>query len=207
MNTYMFQKLAPIALAVALAAPLPSHAESNFQTGAGTLNATAHVDFAIVIPRILFLQVGTGSLYTNNATVDLITFTVPTANVGDGTTIAGTGGDLTGGAVTARVRGNIGNVGLSTASAGALSNGATGTIPWTQITTTPTSLTANPTLTPAAIPASGSASVSLTAVGNVVAQDARWTYAYLNSNVVEAGTYGGAGGTNNGRVTYTATSP
>jgi hypothetical protein len=209
MNKYKFQKVAPIALAVAMAAPLASHAESNFQTGAGALSAAANVDFTIVIPKILFLQVGTGALYTTNAAVNLITFTVPAASIGNGTPVAASAGsgDLGNGTVTAIVRGNNGNITLSTASVGAMGNGAGDTIPWSQVTTTPAALTTGTVLTPAAIPASGSTSVTLTAVAKIVNQDARWTYGYLNTNIVAPGTYGGAGGTNNGRVTYTATLP
>src|SRR5258708_11385055 len=73
---------------VMLAVPLMASAESSFQTGAATASpgATAHVDFQITIPKILYLRVGTGSSYTtgnyaNNAAVDQITFspTPPTA--------------------------------------------------------------------------------------------------------------------------------
>ncbi len=49
--------------AASLALPLMAFAESNVQTGAATAapGATAHVDFSIVIPKILYLRVGTGS--------------------------------------------------------------------------------------------------------------------------------------------------
>ncbi len=55
--------------AASLALPLMAFAESNVQTGAGPLTATAHVDFQIVIPKILYLRVGTGSAYTTGALV------------------------------------------------------------------------------------------------------------------------------------------
>jgi hypothetical protein len=47
---------------------------------------------------------------------------------------------------------------------------------------------------------------TLTAVGKIVQQDAKWTFAYANNTVPPAGTYGGAG-VNGGRVTYTASVP
>ena len=47
-----------ILAAAAVAVPLLCSAESNYQTGAGTLTATAHVDFQITIPQFLFLRVG-----------------------------------------------------------------------------------------------------------------------------------------------------
>src|ERR1017187_9033987 len=94
----------------ALALPMLTFAESNVQTGAATAapGATAHVDFSVVIPKILYLRVGTGSNYTTgilaaNAAVDLITFSPTATQVGNGTAIAGTGGNLAGGAETAAV--------------------------------------------------------------------------------------------------------
>jgi hypothetical protein len=202
-----FLKVSAAALGAALLAPLAANAESSFVTGAGALTATARVDFTIVIPKVLFLQVGTGTLNANNATINLITFNVPAANVGDGTVIAATAGsgDVGNGTVSARVRGNGGNVTLSAATLGAINNGAGDTINWTEITTTPAAWTTGTTL--AAPPlTNGTTNITLTAVNKVVNQDARWTYAYANTNVVPPGTYGGVN-VNNGRVTYTASVP
>ncbi len=42
--------------------------------------------------KVLFLQVGTGTLFANNGTIDLIEFVVPAANVGDGNPVAATAG-------------------------------------------------------------------------------------------------------------------
>ena len=63
--------------AASLMLPVMVIAESNVQTGAATATpgATAHVDFSVVIPQVLYLRVGTGSsyttgVYTANATVD-----------------------------------------------------------------------------------------------------------------------------------------
>ena len=114
--------------AASLALPLFALAESNVQTGAATSSpgATAHVDFQVVIPKILYLRVGTGSSYTTGAltstpTIDLITFSPTSAQLGSGTAIAGTGGDLSGGVETAAVVSNSGNVTLNATAAGALS--------------------------------------------------------------------------------------
>ena len=133
---------APVASGVALialmAAPLAANAASSFQSGAGTLTATAAVDFTITIPRVLFLQVGTGSFLTTNAAVNLITFSVPAASVGNGTPVAATAGsgDIGNGTVTARVFGNgAANVSLSATNGGALNDGAGNTISWAQVTT------------------------------------------------------------------------
>src|SRR6202051_3363056 len=122
--------------AAALTLPLMAFAESNVQTGAATAapGATAHVDFTIVIPKILYLRVGTGSAYTTGAltsvnTIDLITFSPAAGTVGNGTPVAGTGGDLTGGVETAAIVSHSGNVTLYATASGALSNGSGDTIP------------------------------------------------------------------------------
>lgn len=200
--------IAPIAtgvlLAMAAAAPLAAHAESNFVTGGGTLNAQARVDFQITIPQVLFLQVGTGALLTNDGTIDLIEFVVPALDVGSGNPVAATlgSGDLGNGRVTAAVRGNGGNVTLAAATVGALGNGAGASINWTEIST----ILSSGTLPVIPLPNSGAASTTLNAVAGVVDQSAQWTYSYDNSDVVPAGTYGGVN-TNNSRVTYTASMP
>lgn len=185
-----------------------ARAESNFVTGGGTLTATARVDFRITIPKILFLQVGTGTLFANNTTINLIDFVVPAASIGDGTPVAATAasGDVGNGTVTAIVRGNGGNIGLTSVATGALGNGAGDSINFSEITTTAAALSTGTVLTAPTLANGTSASVTLTAVGKVVNQDARWTYQYANSAVVPPGTYGGVN-TNNGRVTYTATLP
>src|SRR6478609_6876351 len=72
-------KLKSLALAATLVMPFAAQGESTTATGAGALSTSARVDFSIVIPRILFLRVG-----STGATIDPITFTVPAANVGNG---------------------------------------------------------------------------------------------------------------------------
>jgi len=194
--------------------PFAAFAESNVQTAAATAapGATAHVDFQVTIPKVLYLRVGTGSSYTtgalaSNAAVDQIQFAPSAAVVGNGTAIAGTGGDLTAGVETAAVVSNSGNVTLNATASGALSNGAGNTIAFTQITTTSTTLT-SATALPAPVLANGvSANVVLTApASKLINQDAKWTYAYANSSVPAAGTYGGVN-VNNSRIVYTATMP
>ena len=197
----------------ALALPLVALGESNVQTGAATATgATAHVDFSIVIPKILYLRVGTGSNYTtgaltSNPTVDLITFSPTAAQVGNGTAIAGSGGDLSGGVETAAIVSNSGNVTLNATAAGALSDGNGDTIPFSQITTTAATLTSSTALPAPVLTNTTSANTVLTApASKVITQDAKWTFAYANTATVPTGTYGGVN-TNNGRVVYTATMP
>src|SRR6202790_2238555 len=200
--------------AAALTLPLMAFAESNVQTGAATAapGATAHVDFTIVIPKILYLRVGTGSAYTTGAltsanTIDLITFSPAAGTVGNGTAVAGTGGDLAGGVETAAIVSNSGNVTLNAMASGALSDGNGNTIPFTQITTAATTLT-SATQLPAPVLTNGTSSnVVLTAPATkLIVEDAKWTYSYANTVNVPAGTYGGSN-VNNSRVTYTATMP
>ena len=71
-----FAKALQAGAAIAVAAlPLTTYAESNVTTGGGTISATARVNFSIVIPRFIWLQVGTGTLLAANATIDTISFT------------------------------------------------------------------------------------------------------------------------------------
>ena len=210
MRTSLFIK--SVLAAAAIAAPMLATAESNVQTGAGALTATAHVDFQITIPKFLFLRVGTGTgsitpavAFANNAAVDLITWAPTAAQVGSGV-LAGTGGDLTGGVETAIVVANNGNVTLSSTTTGPLSDGVGDTISYATITTTASANTTGTVLAAPALANAATTSVTLTAVGKIVQQDAKWAYTYANATTPPAGTYGGIN-TNGGRVTYTASVP
>jgi len=205
------------ALSLAASLVAPAHAESTYTAPAivGS-TATGRVDISIVIPQVLFLRVGTSSGNTaTDGTIDSTTFTVPAANVGDASAIAGVGGDLTAGAVTVRVYGNSGNVSLNSTTTGPLNNGtATETIPWSQIGVTGGALAAttsgftnaaitHPAFNTGASGGTGTAS-TLTATNRLVRVEGKWTYSYLNTGIPAAGTYGGSVA-KNGRVTYTAT--
>lgn len=182
-------------LALALATPLLASAESQLVVGTGS--ATARLDIRVIIPRVLFLAVGTGEAgTTTNATIDTLTFdyTPTPAAVGSGTASAGQ-------AVNVRVRGNNGQVALTAATTGALTNATADTIAWSEIAVT----SDQPTLPTPTIPLTGTgagSNVTLNA-GKVTDRSAVWTYAYRNTAVVAPGTYG----TTNGRVTYTASMP
>jgi hypothetical protein len=207
--------------AASMALPLMALAESNVQTGAATNapGATAHVDFSIVIPKILFLRVGTGSTYpgsltgtapalSNNNAMDQIVFSPTAAQLGTGP-LTGTGGDLTNGVVTAAIVSNSGNVTIGATSLGALNDGVVlgDTISYTQITTTAASNT-TATVLPAPVLADGVGATTLinAPASKIIIQDAKWTYKYANAAIVPSGTYGGVN-TQNSRVTYTATMP
>ena len=208
----MQQRALKAALALAAVAPLMAHAESDIAGGAANaaITATAHLDFQVTIPKVLFLQVGAGTNMAANATVNQIAFNVPAANVGDGTAIAASAasGDLGNGQVTAKVVGNNGTIALSSSTLGALGNGLGDTISFADIAT---AVAANTSGTPLAHPAladGATTTVSLTPTtgGKVVSQDARWTYTYRNTAVAPPGTYGGVNAQNS-RVTYTASMP
>ena len=57
-----------LAAAALLCLPFAAQAESTFSSGTGSpLTASARVDFTITVPKILFLQVGTGTNMAANA--------------------------------------------------------------------------------------------------------------------------------------------
>jgi hypothetical protein len=208
MTKFLIRAISAAAGLAALGASLTAHAESNVQNGTGALTATARLDFRVTVPKVLFLQVGTGTALAANTTINLIDFVVPAANVGDGSVIAATAasGDLGSGAVTARVLGNNGDVTLTSTTLGALGNGVGDTLSFAQIGTTSAVLTSGTALAAPALADGATTSTTVPATGKIVNRDARWTFSFLNSAVVPPGTYGGAG-TNNGRVTYTASMP
>lgn len=194
-RTTSFARCSRTALALAvLAVPLAAQAESNVTTGAGTISATARVNFSITIPRFIFLQVGTGTLLAANATIDTISFTPAVAVVGNGTAVAATAGsgNLGNGGVTVRIIGNAGNVTLGAVSAPALLTSGANTIPWTQVSTAITGGATHPTI--------NGANASFTATANVVNITGTWIYSYLNTVTPASGTY-------TSQVTYTATTP
>lgn len=200
-------KLLQAALALSLGASLfgtlPAHAESTTTNGGANLSTSARLDFSIVIPRFLSFRVG-----TVGGTIDQITFSPTAAVVGNSTPVSGTGGDAAGGSgANVSVLGNGGQITITEAN----NSGGTGlqhatladTINYNQITTSSsdsTNLNA-PTLSNAG----GNTSTPVLSASNVTNRSAIWTYAYANTTVPSAGTYGTSA--NGGRVTYTASMP
>ena len=207
-NKFLFRSACAIAAAAALCAPMLANAESTLQTGAGTLSGVARLDFRVTVPKFLFLQVGTGTSMASNATINLIDFTVPAANVGDGSVIAATlaSGDIGTGAVTAKVAGNNGIITLTSTTLGALGNGSGDTISYAQISTAAAVLTSAVALPHPALVDGVTTSTTVSPVGKIVNRDAKWTFSFLNSTLVAPGTYGGINAQNS-RVTYTASMP
>ncbi|MEJ8854880.1 hypothetical protein WKW79_09895 [Variovorax robiniae] len=204
-----------------LATPLAAIAESEQVTPIGAqtaATASAKLDFQITIPRVLFLQVGSGSNLANNTKVDLIDFTVPVGNVGDGSVVAASAasGDLGTGAVTVRLMAN----GASTVSLNSnvtqLNNGSGSNVGWNRIAVASAPLTTGMTagynntgITHPAFAASNTGDgqpTNIAAVNGTVREEGKWTFTYRNQDILAAGTYGGVN-TKGGRVIYTATMP
>jgi hypothetical protein len=179
-----------------------AHAESDINTGTTAgLSAAAKLDFRVIVPKVIFLRVGTGTDFAdalNGANIDRVDFTVSSAALVANTVVAGASGQGPYG-VGVRVLGNGGNVSLTAnGTSGGLTNG-TQTIPWTQIASTSSNAAGLPH--PAIGNGVAGAISTLTApASGVVSQSATWTFDYTNSSVVAAGTY-------NGQVVYTAALP
>ncbi len=213
-KNYRQHLLKSVSAAILLSSlPMLALAESNFVgPAAAGATATARLDFQITVPRILFLQVGTGTASANNTTIDLVTFTPTSAQIAAGT--AGIAA-ATNGVRAAQLIGNGGTINLTATTTGPLTTGVAGeTISWSQIAVA-TSLPAFPH--PALVngPAAGAATAYGSAAAKVTNLSANWTFTF-NAPAVPpaAGTYGGAGGAspanaglNGGRIVYTATMP
>jgi len=196
-----------VLLVAAAAFSSSAFADSAIGAGGAPNTAQARLDFTITIPKVLQFRVGTAAA----GTIDAITFTPTAAVIGNSTPVAGAGGDLAGGAVTAKVTANSGQVTINAATGGALSDAAVPTphtIPWSQVTTTAAVLTSATALAAPVIPLTGTgANVNAPVpVAGVTVADAKWTYAYANTTVPAAGIYGGTVA-KFGRVTYTASAP
>ena len=179
--------------ALGLIAMTPAVADSEFDIGNGALTANADLDFEIVIPRFLYLQVG-----STGTTVDTVTFDLSgvasiadvDAQIGNGTAVDG---DIT---VGVRLVSNAGDVDLEAVGSGTGLTNGTETIPWSQITGT----AATGGATGLDVPVVGAAAVTIPATNGVVNRSDTWSFDYENDLLVGGGTY-------TGTVTYTATAP
>lgn len=186
-------------LALAAASPLLASAESQLTIGTGS--AVARLDLRVIVPRVLFLGVGTGATgNVTNTTINQITFDYSTNPLDVGSTgvaagsITNTGPTPAGSSVPVRVVGNNGQVTITATNPATLTSG-TDSIPFSELSVT----SSNAALPPAAF-SGGTSLPTLTAGTRVTNQTATWTYSYANSVTAAAGTY-------TGRVTYTATMP
>jgi hypothetical protein len=187
-----------VALAV-VGAAFSAQAASDINIGAGAnLTANANLNFRITVPRLIFLAVGTSTLFADLATTDRVDFTLTAAQIAaPGTAVAGVS---TGGAINTRVFGNGGAINFSAnGSLNGLSPLVAGPalVPWTQIAATSVSGTLLP---PAIGNGVAGANSPLAATGGVVNQTGVWSFNYLNTSAIAAGEY-------NGTVVYTAVMP
>jgi hypothetical protein len=165
--------------------------------------ASVNLNFSLVVPKFLCLQVG-----STGATVNTISFNPTAAQVGTGVNVSGTGGDLGGGAVTVLAQGNTGTglgtlVYSTTNAAGtplaALTDG-TRTISWStiKVSSTGSALITHPATLTDASASPVTISAALPTVFNV---SATWTYSWNDATVVyPASTYAG-------RVAYSLSQP
>ena len=188
------QLIALAAIAAASGMATSAHAESDITTAAaGAISASARLDFRITVPKIIFLQVGTGTAFSDVGTIDRVDMALSVANVTSGGAVAAAAG------VTTRVLGNGGAVSLNAqGTAGGLSNGSGQTIAWSQVT----SASSNASLPhPAIGNGVNGATATLAASLGVVNQTTNWTFGFSNSlGTIASGTY-------DGQVVYTAALP
>ena len=171
-------------------------AESNLTVApAPVVYADARLDQRVVVPRMIFLRIGTGTNFANNNVRDRVTFAVSPGNFAAATPIAGT---PSAGPIVARVLSNGGDVSFwARGTNGGLNAGGGNRIPWTQIVPASSSGTLpHPTI---GIGVAGPVT-TLAATAGIVDRSATFSFTYSNSAPVVAGTY-------NGRVTYTAALP
>jgi hypothetical protein len=204
MTQYKMTAAALVVGATALTAPsFVAAEETSITAAAGTLTRAARHDFTVVIPRFLSFRVGAAA-----AAISEVTCSPTAAVLGDATVVACAGGDAAGGVSNVRVRSNAGQITINVATLGALSNGVD-TLPYSEIRTASSSAQL-PAPAAAGLPSgatSGNVNVALSA-GAVTDRAATWTYTYANTAIYAPGTYGSNGtGGNNGRATYTASSP
>ncbi|HEV8017203.1 MAG TPA: hypothetical protein VGP32_01435 [Steroidobacteraceae bacterium] len=196
-------------LAATAVAPLLCQAESTVNTGgASPLTATAHLDFAITIPKFIYVRINSGTGngsggWATGGTIDEIVWTLTPASVGTGALAPTAGGDIATGVSTAAVVGNNGNITFGTTTAGTLNDTTGDSISFATISATAAHLSTGTTLPFPGLADGATTNTTLTAVGKVVQQDAKWTWSYSNATVPPQGNYGGIN-TNNSRVTFTA---
>jgi hypothetical protein len=206
-------RLWAVAAVMAVAAP-GALAESGNDSGPGTLEVDARVNFEVNVVEFLRFRVG-----SPGATVDTIVFDVDSTDlydgdtqvVGNGNPVAGSGGDAAAGSgVNVQVVSTYGTVEIThDAGSQELTKGGGIIIPWSEIETSSNSAALDaPELSnsTAAIPivagqsADGEPTPDVGTGHGAISRTAVWTYAFLNTAVYEQGTY-------TATVTYTATAP
>jgi hypothetical protein len=201
MKTNFKRIILAVAVGSVLAAPGVSMAELTVATGAGTLSTTARQDFQVIIPRFLQFRVGATA-----GTISLVNcdMTANAAALGNAVNQACLGGDAGAGVSNVSVVSNAGQITLTATTLGQLQSGANN-MPFSEITTN----TSSANVPAPVLPALGGVSPTVNVVMNaapITNRSALWTYGYANTTVYAPGTYGGVN-VQNGRATYTASSP
>ena len=148
-----------------------AQAESNASSAplgrASGLSASSQLDFRVVIPAVLFMQVGTGNLAPG------------TAGFGPAP-------------VTARLVSNNKNASLTPrGSVGGLTNGVD-SIPWSQIVPSVGGTLPHPALGDGlAGDGSAAAATAMLGTGQVLVRSSSWSFSHRNTNTLPIGYYGG----------------
>lgn len=180
----------------------PVFAASSTCPGATCTTGPVPLDFRVIIPGIVRLQIGAAGGTT-------LQFDTPASNVGDGTAVNATGGDsIIPNEVTVLVQANsgaggTGSVDVTAATSGggiACQSGGCDTvtpdrIDWNEISVTESGCNG---VQPPILNNAGTGITNFPAVGGTIFYSCGWRFAYLNTTVPPAGTYFGT-------VTYTAT--
>jgi len=187
------KQLVTVVLIMAGCAPAAVMAEAASDSGPGVLRAEARLNLRVTIPKFLYFKVGLSS-----GTGDLITFDLTNTEVGDSSSIDGTGGDAGGNGASVTVRGNGGQITITEGNdggSGGLGAGA-GNISLSEITVISSSADlATPTLSDNG----GNTSEPSLNGGNVTTRSAIWSYTYNNTTTPDADDY-------DAEITYTASS-
>lgn len=196
MNSRKFLLAAGVAAALAAFGSTTGAEEVNV---GGSGDADARLDFQVNVPGVLRFRVG-----STGSTIDEIVFD-PTASdlETDNTSVAGSGGDQTGGAVTVEVFSNRGQVTIAEnndgGGTGLSSTTTSDNISYSRIDTTSSDSGNLPA--PTLSDSGGNTAQPALSGSNFTDRSATWTYTFDASNLdVAPGTY-------EGRVTYTASAP
>lgn len=193
------QLITPI-LAGLCCLPAGVMAESNSDNTGPTFSASARLNLRVVIPSFLYFQVGSAG----TGSVDTITFTPPAGQVGDTSSVSGTGGNAASGSgADVRVRGNGGQITITESNNGGgtgFSDGGTNTISLAEITVDDSANASLPSPTLTDLGGQTSQPSLNGGASQVTNQSSTWVYSYNNTTVPEPGAY-------DVQVTYTASMP
>ena len=186
MKTMAKGRIIGIFLVISLLCLTPAMADEELATGAaaasGGAGASADLDFEINIPSFIYFRVGAG------AAVETVTFSPSAADVAAQNPQGPT-------AVQVRLISNVGDVRITEATGGALTDGGVNTISYGTIATTFATINA-PVLSDGA-----NNFVDIASAGGIINLTDNWNYTFTPPATPPVG------GTYTGTVTYTAAVP